>query len=427
MEISTQPAQLSTEKKTHVHLADIHGYGKLLVQATLGVTDLVEAMHHNILRLPRPFGSADTPPASKVHGAVATVLQKSSGLIYSAIRGITKGVGGGLDAALDLLQPEMEHLNSSSEREALVSILNGVLGDHMRTHNNPLTTTMAFRRDGQVLELTPASLARALPQPQGKILVMLHGHCMNELQWTSNGHNHGEALATANGYTPLYLRYNTGLHISQNGRAFADLLEALVKAWPVPVQELCLVGYSMGGLVARSAFHYGDQAQHGWLQQVRKLMFVGTPHHGSMVERAGNMLDVALEASPYSKALSRLGKIRSAGTTDLRYGNLVDEDWAGRDRFAPAADARQALPLPAHVQCYAIAAMIAKEHSELGAKLVGDGLVPLQSALGQHKAPERALHIPAERQAVVFGTSHLALLESQTVCKQLQDWIAQPV
>lgn len=414
-------------KKKHIHLSDIHGYSQLAVEATLGVTDLVEAMHHNILRLPLPFGTADAPPAGAVHGVVYTVLQKTSGLVYDAIRSITKQVGGGLDAALDRLRPELDHINSSSERAAIISVLNGVLGDHMRTHNNPLTITMAFRHGGDVLELSKESLASALPQAQGKILVLLHGHCMNELQWTRHGHNHGEAMAAAHGYTPMYIRYNTGLHISQNGRTFATLLEELVAAWPVPVQEVCLVGYSMGGLVARSAFHYGAQAQHRWLRQVRKLMFVGTPHHGSMVERAGNWVDIALEASPYSQALSRLGKIRSAGTTDLRHGNLLDEDWVGRDRFAPAADPRQPLKLPSNVQCYAIAAMIAKEHGELSGKLVGDGLVPLKSALGQHRDQQRALDIPQERQSVFFGTTHLGLLESKAVCEQLQAWMAQPI
>lgn len=412
-------------KKKHVHLSDLHGYSRLAIEATLGVTDLVEAMHHNILKLPLPFGRPATEPRPGVHGTVYQVLQKSSGVVYDAVRGVTKLVGGGLDAALNHLQPELAHLHSSNERAAIVSILNGVLGDHMSTHGNPLTITMGFRREGKPLDLTPEALVSALPNPQGKVLVLLHGHCMNELQWCRNGHDHGEVLAAANGYTPMYLRYNTGLHISQNGRAFADQLEELVRAWPVPVEELCIVGYSMGGLLARSAFHYGALAQHHWLQYVHQLMFVGTPHHGSMVERAGNMVDLALEVSPYSEALSRLGKIRSAGTTDLRHGNLIDEDWAGRNRFAHAADQRQLSQLPAGVQCYAIAAMIAKEHCEVRGKLVGDGLVPLKSALGHHQDENRALVFPEGHRKVFYGMTHLGLLDSPEVCAQLQDWIAE--
>jgi pimeloyl-ACP methyl ester carboxylesterase len=412
-------------KKKHVHLSDLHGYSRLAIEATLGVTDLVEAMHHNILKLPLPFGKTAKEPRAGVHGAVYKVLQKSSGLVYDSVRGVTKLVGGGLDAALNHLEPELAHLNSSDERAAIVSILNGVLGDHMTAHDNPLTIEMGFRRAGKPLKLMPEALARAIPNPQGKVLILLHGHCMNELQWRRNGHDHGEVLAEANGYTPMYLRYNSGLHISKNGRAFADLLEEMVRAWPVPVEEICIVGYSMGGLVARSAFHYGTQAEHSWLQYVHKLMFVGTPHHGSMVERAGNMVDLALEVSPYSEALSRLGKIRSAGTTDLRHGNLIDEDWAGRNRFAHAADQRQLSQLPAGVHCYAIAAMIAKEHCEVRGKLFGDGLVPLKSALGHHQDEDRALTFPEGHRKVFYGMTHLGLLDSPEVCAQLQSWIAE--
>lgn len=410
-------------KKKHVHLSDIHGYSRLAIEATLGVTDLVEAMHHNILRLPLPFGKTAAKPASGVHGAVYNVLQKTSGMVYGTIRRITTLIGGGLDAALEHLQPELAHINSSNERAAIVSILNGVLGDHMTTQGNPLTITMGFRRDGKVLALTPESLASAIPDPKGKILVLLHGHCMNELQWRRNGHDHGEVLSATGGYTPMHLRYNSGLHISTNGRAFADLLEEMVRNWPVPVQEVCIVGYSMGGLVARSAFHYGAQEKHDWLRHVHKLIFVGTPHHGSMVEQAGNFVDLALEVSPYSEALSRLGKIRSAGTTDLRHGNLIDEDWAGRNRFAHASDQRQLSQLPPDVQCYAIAAMIAKEHCEFRGKLFGDGLVPLKSALGHHKDEKRALAFAAGHQKVFYGMSHMDLLDSQEVCAQLQAWI----
>lgn len=414
--------------KTHLHLSDIHGYSRLAIEATLGVTDLVEAMHHTILRVPVPFGKdkGANEPVTGVHGVVYKVLQRSSGLVYDLIRTITSGIGNRLDSALSHLEPELAHINSSNERAAILSILNGVLGDHMTTKGNPLTITMAFRRKGKVLTLTKEALTAAMPDVQGKVLLMLHGHCMNELQWCRKGHDHGKVLAAANGYTPMYLRYNTGLHISQNGRALADLLEEMVQAWPVPVQEISVLGYSMGGLVARSALHYGTQAQHSWVQQVKKLIFIGTPHHGSMVEQVGNLVDIALEVSPYSQALSRLGKIRSAGTTDLRHGNLIDEDWMGRNRFAHVTDQRQLSQLPPNVQCYAMAAMIAKEHCEVRGKLFGDGLVPLRSALGHHRDSRRELQFDDAHRKVFYGMSHLALLNSRAVSAQLQQWIEAP-
>ncbi len=416
---------VATLKPDPVQLSDLHGYSSLAVQATLGVTNLVEAMHHTILRLPAPVGSGTSQPTLPVHGVVNATLRTTSGWVYSAIRGVTNLVGGGFDVALRQLQPELDNIPSSAERAAIISILNGVLGDHMTEHDNSLTIAMGWRHAGMPLQLSPQALAHTLPHTSGKVLVLLHGHCMNELQWTRNGHNHGQVLAAATGCTPVALRYNTGLHISTNGRALADQLEQLVSAWPVPITEVTIVGYSMGGLLARSAFHYGQQAGHHWMTQVGRLLFVGTPHHGSMVERAGNMLDVALELSPYSRALARLGKIRSAGTTDLRFGNLIDEDWNGRDRFAPGADPRHPVPLPAHVQCYAIAAMLAKAHGALPDQWVGDGLVPVNSALGKHPDERRALNFAPTHQKVVTETSHLGLLDSPQVCAQLQEWMCQ--
>ena len=117
---------------------------------------------------------------------------------------------------------------------------------------------------------------------------------MNDLQWKRKGHDHGAALARDLAYTPVYLHYNSGLHISTNGRAFAELLEALVRLWPVPLTELVLIGHSMGGLVARSACHYGALARHEWLRRLDKLVFLGTPHHGAPLERGGNWVDMLL-------------------------------------------------------------------------------------------------------------------------------------
>lgn len=413
-------------KRPHLHLSDFQGYGQLAINAVVGITDLVEAMHHTILSLPMPLGKPGTKPTTGVHAAVYKGLEGSSALVYGTIRRITIAVGRGLNSTLEYFHPERDPVDSSSERTAMISIVNGVLGDHLHAHGNPLTLGMTFRQDGIPLELTRPALASAIASPSARILVLLHGHCMHEMQWRRNGHDHGQVLAAENDYTPMYLRYNTGRHISENGRCLAGLLEELIKNWPTPVQELCIVGYSMGGMVARSAFHYGKEAGHDWVPRVKKLFFVGTPQHGSMLEQAGNMVDKALELSPYSHALSRLGKIRSAGTTDLRHGNLIDEDWAGQDRFAHARDQRHISQLPKNVKCYAIAATIAKEPGEVWGQLVGDGLVPLKSALGKHRDKNRSLNMPAEQQRVFYGMSHLALLDSQAVCAQLQQWIKQP-
>jgi pimeloyl-ACP methyl ester carboxylesterase len=282
------------------------------------------------------------------------------------------------------------------------------------------------RRGGVPLPGEREALAAAIPQAGGKLVVLLHGLCMNDLQWKRKRHEHGAALARDLAYTPVYLHYNSGLHVSANGRAFAELLDTLVQLWPVPLTELVLIGHSMGGLVARSAFHYGALARHEWVGRVNKLIFIGTPHHGAPLERGGNWVDMLLGASPYSAPLARLGKIRSAGITDLRFGNLVDEDWNKRDRFARGGDRRVAVPLPQGVACYAIAATTGKTPGDLSDRLIGDGIVPLQSALGRHADPRVALTFDESRQWVAYGINHLDLLSRPEVYAKIKQWLASP-
>lgn len=367
------------------------------------MTGLVEAMHLNIantLNIPLPAQRA---------------TRGITGLVYRGIRGVTRLVGGGLDAVLAPAVARLGEGSSPPGREALLAALNGVLGDHLAASGNPLAIPMRLRRDGQPLE------AAAIPRPSGKLIVLAHGLCMNDLQWNRKGHDHGAALARDLGYTPVYLHYNSGLHVSTNGRELAGLLESLVRHWPVPVEELAILGHSMGGLVARSACHYGRVAGHDWPRVLKRLVFLGTPHHGSPLERGGNWVDIVLGTTPYTAPLARLGKIRSAGITDLRHGNLLDEDWAGRDRFERSADPRQPVPLPQGVECYAMAA-ITKEG--LGDKWPSDGFVPSDSALGHHEEPGLSLSLPESRRWVLHGTHHFDLLGQPEAYEKIKEWLA---
>ncbi|NOK58777.1 MAG: permease [Chloroflexi bacterium AL-W] len=377
----------------------------MAVDATLGVTDLVEAMHHTITRL-------GTSTAGRTQGI--------TGLVYGSIRGVTRLVGSGTDVILTPLAPLLGEQLSSPEREAVISALNGVLGDHLAANDNPLAIRMHLRQDGQPLDLEAQTLHEASPQASNKILLMVHGLCLNDLHWLRNGHNHGAMLATELGYTPIYLHYNTGLHISTNGRTFADIIETLLHRWPVPVDELAIIGHSMGGLVSRSACYYGTMAGHTWLRYLHKMVFLGTPHHGSPLEQHGNGLNSLLEINPYTAAFTRLAKIRSAGITDLRHGNLLDEDWAEQDRFAHAHDQRRLVPLPNGVQCYAIGVTTGDAIGDLRDQLFGDGLVSLQSALGYHKDPERIIEFPETNQWIGHNMNHMDLLDQPEVYEQIR-------
>jgi pimeloyl-ACP methyl ester carboxylesterase len=304
----------------------------------------------------------------------------------------------------------------------LLAALNGVVGDHLAASDNPLTIHMPLRLAGKPLE--PEPLWITLSQPHRKILLLAHGLCLNDQHWQRNGHDHGALLAAELGYAPVYLRYNTGLHISTNGRAFADQIESLLKHWPAPVEELVIVGHSMGGLVSRSACHYGALAGHAWPRQLRKMFFLGTPHHGAPLERGSNTVQTILGVSPYTAAFARLGKVRSAGITDLRYGSLLDEDWHASDRFAHMPDGRRPVLLPNGVQCYAIGATTGSTAGDLRDQILGDGLVPLHSALGHHNDPSLRVPFSEAHQWVGYRMNHLDLLDRREVYEQLRRWLA---
>jgi pimeloyl-ACP methyl ester carboxylesterase len=389
----------------------VRGLSRLAFDAVAGVIGLVETMHGAIAS----HSSILPPREGKTRGITR--------LVYRSIRGVTHLAGAGADAALGLLDPILT-VEPTSSQETARAALNGVLGDYLAETANPLAIHMHLRHHGQPLPLERERLAQTVVPLTGRLAVLVHGLCLSDQQWTRDGHDHGTALARDLGFTPVYLNYNTGLHISANGRAFAELLERLIQAWPAPVEELVIIGHSMGGLVARSACHYGDAQGHAWPRHLRKLIFLGTPHHGAPMERGGQWLHLALKGSPYTAAFTHLARIRSAGITDLRYGNLLDCDWQDRDRFEHTGDIRQAVPLPKGVQCFAMAASMGSQAGGLSDQLLGDGLVPVHSALGKHKEPGRALPIPEDHHWVGRAMNHFDLLSRGDVYEQMRLWLS---
>ena len=357
----------------HFRRSDLRAASRLAVQATLGLTDLVENLHHNIARVAPPLGAVSMAPTSGI-----------TGLVYRSIRGVARLVGGSLDALLGqvdaLLGPGAA--DASPKREAVIAALNGVLGDHLAATHNPLAITMNMRG--------PAAHGN-------RTLIMVHGLCMNPQQWQRGGHDHGAVLAAEGGFTPRYLHYNSGLSVASNGALLADLLRDM----PEPPRELVILAHSMGGLVARSACHQAQQRGDDWPGRLKKMVFLGTPHHGAALERGGHALDVILGASPYTAAFSRLSQLRSAGITDLRHGRVFGDE---------------PVPLPAGVSCFAAA-------GELGPGLIGDGLVSVNSALGRHRQASRRLNFEPARQWVGKGIGHLDLLSHPQVLAQLRAWL----
>lgn len=394
-----------TEPRSNL-LGDLRAASRLAVDATRALTDVVEAMHHAVSPIETRAGA---PRTSGI-----------TGFVYGSVRGIARVAGDGIDLALGRLAPLVPQRDRSPAEEAVIAALNGVVGDRLHDSGNGLAIPMRLRVGGRPLALEREALREQLPGASSRIVVLVHGLCMNDLQWARDGHDHGAALARDLGVTPVSLHYNTGRHISSNGAAFADALEALLAAWPVPVDDLAIVAHSMGGLVTRSAHHDATRRAMAWPQRLSKIVFLGTPHQGAPLERGGNAIDLLLSLSRYTTPISRIGKLRSAGITDLRHGSVLDADWRGRDRFERGGR-RHPLPLPAGVRCYAIAATTAPLPR---ARPPGDGLVPVDSALGRHADPQFDLALPASQQWIAHATNHLQLQTRPQVYAQLRRWLA---
>ena len=431
---------------TYLHMSDIQGLSQLATQGVLGVTGLAELVQGNVYKtVAAPFGLLGSRFVDATPGASGVKAGGITSFVYGSVKGITRLAGGTVNAAVAKAAPMIAQRfgipASSREREAVLSSLNGVLGDQLLATANPLAIRMSLRCNGQPLLLEKTALTQQLPAVGGKLLVVLHGLCMNDLQWTSGdkgekgdkgdegykAYNHADMLAKALGYTPVYLHYNTGLHTSINGQQFAGLMEQLVAAWPGPIEEISLLVHSMGGLVSRSACHVAELSGMAWRKHLKNIVFLGTPHHGAPLEKLGNWLDISLGSNFVTRPFAAIGQIRSSGITDLRYGHVLESSWRvnGKeiDRFVRSPDSREPLPLPAGVNCFAVAATTSSEARALKDALFGDGLVPLRSALGQHDEAPHCLNFLPDNQWTAYGTSHMALLSRPDVGDRLLKWL----
>lgn len=358
-------------------------------------------------------------PIQLIHDAI-------SRRAYDATSSCAGLLGRAVDGAMEQRRiGERIMLSSTRPGSAVVAALNGLIGDRLERSGSDLHQPAAVRVRGEAVELDAGSVSAAFPDATGCLVVFLHGLMGNEFYWdwggAHRGDSYGARLASDLGCTPVYLRYNTGLHISENGQAVATLLEELVQAWPVEVQKIALIGHSMGGLVARSACHEASQRGQRWSQRVRHVVSLGTPHLGAPLEQGAHMAAEALYALPETRMLGAFLRRRSAGIRDLRHGSLVDEDWRGRDPNALRAAACKEVPLLQGATHFFISATITRSPNHPLGRLLGDILVLVPSATGQGRT--RRIPFQAEHGHHVSPAHHLALLNHPDVYERLRAWL----
>lgn len=326
-----------------------------------------------------------------------------------------------------ILAPALRHLNFrfpnlqskplSPALHYFVGAINGVLGNYLFREQNPLAVPMVFydhygqRQSGDLA---------------GRVVILTHGLCMNHLTWSKASHGGiGEKLlAQRDNNVMLYLNYNTGRRISANGKTFAWLLEDLVQRNP-RITSIDLIGHSMGGLVSRSALFYGKQEVHHWINKVGNLVCIGSPHQGAALERLGFMLQDNLGRYPILDRIGRLTQIRSDGIMDLRHGSVRDDDWEYLDgRSGIRDDIRRPAPLPSRINTFLVAGSIElKPKQSKAIEIIGDYLVGVRSALGEHSDPKYQLKVPESHKAIFYGLNHMEIQYHTSVAEQVARWL----
>lgn len=394
-----------------VTLADmLEGLTCLATMGVVEITEIVEAIHREIML--RPLGRLNSRSLTKWQRGITAK-------VYNRVRKTAKFVGSNLANGLHLYHTIVNQNTAQPlprRLKPLVNVLNGVMGDHLVTHDNALATPMVvYDSQGNIPHY----------ELSGRIVVLCHGLCMSYLSWhpTDNNGLGRKIERDILGATALYLDYNSGQRISINGRDLSYLLKDILDHNP-NITQIDLIGHSMGGLVARSALFYGKAQGFDWINQVGNLMTLGSPHHGASLERIGNFVQEIIAKLPFAGSLAKLGDLRSAGIIDLRHGSVRDEDWKPLDtRSVLPPEFRHPARLPLHVRSYLIAATLVEGHYDSKAtSLLGDGLVNIASALGED-SDTHTLLVPEQHKAIFYGVSHYNLLYNDRVHQQIIQWL----
>ena len=427
----------------------VRGFIDLVFDVVEETTNLVERTHDAVVeRTARRF--APVEPAKTTASVVTGIQTVISSVTFGSIRAINGVTRVAVNAAADVAEAELERARQPGEVERHTPIsssaagtaswyvdyaqssLNGFWGDYLSRRRSRLDLGMSLRHRGRPLPATREAVVEAYPNPTRKLCVFVHSLAATEWLWSLGSEAHygspdvtfGTRLREDLGYTPIYLRYNTGRHISTNGRTLAKLITELVDAYPLPVDEIALVGHSMGGLVARSAAHYAKAHDEPWAKQLRHVACIGSPHLGAPLEKAVHLLTHVLRRVDAAGAQvpAELLDNRSAGVKDLRYGYILDEEWLGKDPDEVFADARRNVPLVDGVGYYFLAATITRDPAHPVGHLLGDLMVRLPSASGE--SPEHARRIHFDAGSVHPGMNHVHIANHPEVYQALRDLLA---
>lgn len=375
---------------------NLDGVGELVsLTAELAVAP-VEGMHMAIID--RWFGMAG-PALQPAHRLVGGLTSS----VYRAVRFGSSALGSAISLASELAGGDTDSrpIWETNKGRYVQSIFNGVWGDRLESEESSLRIELGLRdANGSHINASRSSLSRAFPDATGRLLVLAHGFSETERFWRSDlGSTLTEELQD-DGFSLLRLRYNTGRDVAENGQDLADLLEDVWLEWPVPIEEVALIGHSMGGLVNQSAVEAGRTRGHRWADLTTHLVAVGTPHLGSPIEKGVQVVSRGLGLFKETRPLAAFVDGRSAGIKALRHG--VNKR-------------------PRGVQYHSVAGAITKQPTNPVGVLVGDLVVRVNSALGNSRQQEAE---PSST-LVVGARHHGSLLDDPDVTSQIRSWLSK--
>lgn len=393
--------------------AAISGYCPALKTGFQETTLRVQEVHHAIAGL--SFQALQWIPGL---AGPARWAKSTHDVIVNSIYTTIRHSGGGLLAVAALAEPHIAAAVNTSVAvppgrlsSRVRSALNAVVGDHLSNSANPLAISMGFYAAGHPIPLTANGLHTHLPNPGNRLCLFIHGLGCNEHDWRrastaadAPSQDYGQRLHAELGYTPLYLRYNTGLTVADNGQQLARQLQKLLAVYPQPVDELVLIGHSMGGLVARSACQQASAENLPWLNLTRMVICLGSPHQGAPLEQLGHVVTAVLHRSNMTAPLGKIANARSAGIKNLRYGLRAIS-------YQPPTT-----PASPGIALRFIGANLTKNADHPLGHFLGDGLVTLGSATAPHLGGD----VDAIR---LGGLHHMALLNEPRVYQQIKQWL----
>ncbi|WP_063052970.1 esterase/lipase family protein [Nocardia arthritidis] len=402
-------------EKARQRQAEVRALARLAGDELGGAVDGIAAVHRAIAH--RAFAAVRwgvgpaAAPVERMHDVIAES-------VYRVVSGSAVAAGMVAERTADLPGAAPSRTVYGS---GLVAAVQGLIGDELERTRPILAGPMTFRIDGAPV---PAERVGArVRRPGAHVVVFLHGLVETEHAWRlGGGPTYAERLESDTGCTALQVRYNSGLHISENAAQLSELMQCLVERWPVPVERVSLVGHSMGGLVARSACFVASEAGLPWVRLVRRVVCLGSPHMGAPLEQLVHYASAALVRLPETRPFGRLLRRRSAGIRDLRNGSLVEEDWRDLDADALRRRVIREVPLLMSAEHYFVTATVTRSPRHPLGRVIGDGLVLTPSGGGRSRT--RRIGFDVDKGMHLASAHHFTLLNHGAVYRALRTWLA---